>query len=427
MKEYLVPSICGRTYLYGRNAGLAVSSRIVSALTMHICPDVLSKALDEAMCRFPQIAVGLAMEGGHYVFTPVNEPVPVFEADSSQVSDFSDPALNGYLFKVSYHHKSIYFDYHRAVTDEYGMMTFVKAVLLRYLELSGYPVSGDGSVKILSDDYLKGEGIDAMVAVDDLPASRPIWFMDARAVLPEVPEGPQEQVAQIRIPIAKLKKGYLDMVNIPVTYIAPLFSHAVHELVADKKETGEYVVASVNVNLRPYFPSLTLIPYGTSVFLAYNRNLAEYPYDTVLMSQKKLLEAQLKSDTLAYSAQRKIADVEKAYSESVSIDVLHERFDEMRRAVASRSTYDIAKIGNVVLPDSMQRLVTELYPVSPAGDRLFSVTVESFRNELVVTVSGRQSVRNVCSRLVELLHDNSIEAYMADMYSFLPMSKYGKE
>jgi hypothetical protein len=313
------------------------------------------------------------------------------------------------------------------VTDEYGMMTFVKAVLLRYLELSGYPVSGDGSVKILSDDYLKGEGIDAMVAVDDLPASRPIWFMDARAVLPEVPEGPQEQVAQIRIPIAKLKKGYLDMVNIPVTYIAPLFSHAVHELVADRKETGEYVVASVNVNLRSYFPSLTLIPYGTSVFLAYNRNLAEYPYDTVLMSQKKLLEAQLKSDTLAYSAQRKIADVEKAYSESVSIDVLHERFDEMRRAVASRSTYDIAKIGNVVLPDSMQRLVTELYPVIPAGDRLFSVTVESFRNELVVTVSGRQSVRNVCSRLVELLHDNSIEAYMADMYSFLPMSKYGKE
>ena len=99
----------------------------------------------------------------------------------------------------------------------------------------------------------------------------------------------------------------------------------------------------------------------------------------------------------------------------------------VRCAVASRSTYDIAKIGNVVLPDSMQRLVTELYPVIPAGDRLFSVTVESFRNELVVTVSGRQSVRNVCSRLVELLHDNSIEAYMADMYSFLPMSKYGKE
>ena len=427
MKEYLVPSICGRTYLYGRNAGVAVSSRIVSALTMHICPDMLAKALNEAVCRFPQIAVGLGMEGGHYVFTPVNQPVPVFEADSQQVSDFSDPALNGYLFKVSYHHKSIYFDYHRAVTDEYGMMTFVKAVLLRYLELAGYAVSTDGSVKVLSGEYLKGEGIDAMAAVDDLPASRPIWFMDAKAVLPEVSEGPQEQVAQIRIPIAKLKKGYLDMVNIRVTYIAPLFSHAVYEHVADTMDAGEYVVASVNVNLRSYFPSLTLIPYGTSVFLAYNRNLTEYPYDTVLMSQKKLLEAQLKSDTLAYSAQRKIADVEKAYSKSASIDVLDEKFDTMRRAVASRSTYDIAKIGNIVLPDNMQRLVTELYPVVPAGDRLFSVTVESFRNELIVTVSGREAVRNVCCRLVELLHDNSIEAYMADMYSFIPMSKNGKE
>lgn len=427
MKEYLVPSICGRTYLYGRNAGVAVSSRIVSALTMHICPDILAKALGEAVCRFPQLSVGLAVEEGRYIFIPVNQSVPVFEADSSQVSDFSDPALNGYLFKVSYHHKSIYFDYHRAVTDEYGMMTFVKAVLLRYLELAGYPVSTDGSVKLLSSDYFEGEGVDAMAHVDDLPASRPIWFMDAKAMLPEVPDGPQEQVAQIRIPIGKLKKGYLDMVNIPVTYIAPLFSHAVYEQLSGKMEAGEYVVASVNVNLRPYFPSATLIPYGTSVFLAYNRNLSDYPYDTVLMSQKKLLEAQLKNDTLAYSAQRKIADIEKAYDESSSIDVLDERFDTMRRAVASRSTYDIAKIGNIVLPDSMQRLVTELYPVVPAGDRLFSVTVESFRNELVVTVSGREKVRNVCSRLVELLQGNSIEAYMADMYSFIPMCKYGKE
>ena len=82
-------------------------------------------------------------------------------------------------------------------------------------------------------------------------------------------------------------------------------------MIAGEMEVGEYVVASVQVNLRPYYPSASLRPYHTPIFLAYNRNLTDYPYGTVLMSQKKLLEAQLKNDTLAYSAQRKIADIEK--------------------------------------------------------------------------------------------------------------------
>lgn len=427
MKEYIVPSICGRAYLYGRDAGVAVSSRIVSALTMHICPDMLGKALNEAVSRFPQIAVGLASNDGRHMFMCPDTPVPVFRASESCPIDFSDPALNGYLFRVSYEHKSIYFDYHRAVADECGMMAFVKAVILRYLELTGYSVRTDGSVKLLSSECFKAEWEDSMLSVDDLPASRPVWYMDAKAVVPEGQPGHEEQVVQLRIPVGKLKKGYMDMVNIPVTYIAPLFSHAVHELVSGKMEVGEYVVASVNVNLRPYFPSSTLVPYGTSVLLAYNRNLADYPYDTVLMSQKKLLEAQLKNDTLAYSAQRKIADIEKAYDDTASQEELDDRFDAMRRAVSSRSTYDIAKIGNVILPDSMQCLVTELYPVVPAGDRLFSVTVGTFRNELVVTVSGKKSVDAVCTRLVELMQENSIEAYISDMYTFIPMSKYGKK
>ena len=61
MNEFLVPSLCGRTYLYGRNAAASVSSRIVTALTMHIRPGVLSDALQEAAVRFPQIAVGLSV------------------------------------------------------------------------------------------------------------------------------------------------------------------------------------------------------------------------------------------------------------------------------------------------------------------------------------------------------------------------------
>ena len=419
--EYLVPSICGQTYLYGSHADASVSSRIVTALTMHIDPSVLGQALSEAVIRFPQIAVSLVEEDGRRKFISLNAPVPIFEACSDMPSDMADERLGGYLFRISYCHKHLYVDYHRALADEFGMMAFVKALVMRYLELSGYPVQTDGSVKLLSDEYFQAEGEDPMEKMQDKFASRPVWYMDAKALVPEVVEGDKEEVVQVRVPVAKLKKDYLDLASIPVTYMAPLLSHALREVYSESMQGGEYVVAEVQINLRPYYPSASLRPYYTPVFLAYNRNLADYPYKTVLMSQKKLLEAQLKNDTLAYSAQRKISDVENAFEFSDSLASLDASFDIMQENANRRSTYSICRIGNVILPESMQRLVSEFYPVIPSSGKSVSVTVTTYKGDLAVTVSGKKYAYEVCRRLIDLLHANDIDAYIADRYDFSPL------
>ena len=420
--EYLVPSICGQTYLYGSHADASVSSRIVTALTMHIDPTVLEQALSEAIIRFPQIAVSLVEENGRRNFISLNAPVPIFEAGNQMPAELSDPRLGGYLFRVSYCHKHLYVDYHRALADEFGMMAFVKALVMRYLELSGYPVQTDGSVKLMSDSYFQAEGEDPMEKMQDKFASRPVWYMDAKAVVPERVTGDAEEVVQVRVPVAKLKKDYLDLASIPVTYMAPLLSHALREIYSDKMEAGEYIVAEVQINLRPYYPSASLRPYYTPVFLAYNRNLADYPYKTVLMSQKKLLEAQLKNDALAYSAQRKIADVENAFEFSDSLASLDASFESLQENANRRSTYNICRIGNVILPESMQRLVSEFYPVIPSSGKSVSVTVTTYKGDLAVTVSGKKYAYEVCRRLVEQLHANDIDAYIADRYEFSPLA-----
>ena len=190
MKEFLVPSVCGRTYLYGNHADASVSSRIVAALTMQIDPAIMVASLEEALTRFPHFAVGLQQD--RIVFREVNAEVPVFEEDADQPFSFDDPALNGYLFKVTYAHKTVCFDFHRAVADEAGMMTFVKSVLFDYLEKAGYPVTTGGAIKLLSSEYFKAEGEDAMPRLDDAQSSRPVWYMDARAVVPAAHDEPLE-------------------------------------------------------------------------------------------------------------------------------------------------------------------------------------------------------------------------------------------
>lgn len=418
---YLVPSICGQTYIYGWHADASVSSRIVAALTMHIDPSILEKALGETMKRFPQMSVGLVEDKDRRTFISVGGPVPVFRADDEIPSDFLDPALGGYLLRVSYNHKHVYVDFHRALADEYGMISFVKAMLLRYLELSGFAVHNDGSVKDISGGFFAAEGEDPMVRLEDANASRPVWFMDARAVVPPRIDGEAEEVVQVRIPLNKLKKDYLDLPTAPVTHVAPFISHALHELLSGDMQAGEYIVAGVQINLRSYFPSSSLRPYYTPVSLAYNRNLADYPYKTVLMSQKKLLEAQLKHDALAYSAQRKMAEVEKAFDKAGSLAELDSAFESIQENAAKKFTYNICRIGHVILPDSMQRLVSEFYSVIPSSGRTISVTVTTFKGELNVTVSGRKYSNDVCERLVSLLQANDIDAYVADRYSFNPL------
>ena len=416
-----VPSLCGQTYLYGSHADASVSSRIVTALTMHIDPRYLEQALAEAMVRFPQLAVGLGVSEGKRVFVPVQTPVPVFRADEPMPNDFSDPRLCGYLFRISYNHKHLYVDFHRAIADEIGMMSFVKALLLRYLELSGFSVRTDGSVKLLSSEFINAESEDPMARMEDAYSSRPVWYMDAKAVSPDVDDVELEEVVQVRIPLNKLKKDYLELPNIPVTYVAPFLSHALHELLSGMMGVGEYVVASVQINLRPYYPSASLRPFHTPVLLAYNRNLSDYPYKTVLMSQKKLLEAQLKNDTVAYSAQRKMAAIEIAFDFADSLEGLDAAFDSLQKTLSKKSTYDICRIGNVILPESMQRLVTEFYSVIPSPGKTISVTVSTYRNELSVTVSGRKYSHAVCRRLVDLLVENDIDSYVADRYKFSPL------
>ena len=419
---FFEPSVCGRPYLYSDSAASSVSSRIVAALTMHLQPAILEETMKQALVRFPQMAVSAVPHGDKYVFEPAKGPLKLFQAyDPDQPSCFGDPELGGYLFKVSYTHKTVYFDFHKSLADEYGMMTFVKSVLFRYFELCGYPVENDGTIKLMSGSFFPAEGDDPMDRLEDIPASRPVWYMDADAIRPKEKISENDIVATVRIPLAKLGKGFEDISRTPVTYIAPFFSQAVSEMFQGQESGGKYVVASIMVNLRPYFPAASLRPFCTPVYLAYNRKLSDYPYNTVLMSQKKLLEAQLKTDALAYSAERTSDQSIEAVDMSTSLEQCKSRVAKMLEDRASMSTYSVCRVGNTILPDSMQRLITDFYPVIPSGKQAFAMSVVVYRGEIVVTVSGSSDTLVAARRFAQLMCSNGIEAYLSDVFDYMPM------
>ena len=138
------------------------------------------------------------------------------------------------------------------------------------------------------------------------------------------------------------------------------------------------------------------------------------------MSQKKLLEAQLKTDALAYNVQRKIDDMERI-SRPESLEARKAAASEAALGKASKSTYMIRNAGNIGMPDSMDRYVTEFYPLYTPGLQEFTVSTIVFRNEMVLTLAGKSSAAGaLCRRIASLMNENEIYAYMSDEFDFSP-------
>lgn len=407
--DFLTPDILGGSYLYAESASSDAVFGFVVTLTAVIDVPVLERTVGELLTRFPYFAVKVVKGDREYGFAEDTDPVKICSPASG----------NGRLLSVSCLHKSIFFNFHRALTDERGAMTFIRSVIFRYLSESGFDVENDGGIISAGSPVNPYEADDAFSKMDDIPASRPVWYMDAKAFSFHgicCPCPGDTQV--IRIPLPKVKGQAKSYMNMTTSFVAPFFSHVLSEEYSDRISPGEYVVASIKVNLRHYFPTPSLRPFFAEVPLAYNRNIDEYPVDTVVMSQKKLLEAQLKTDALAYNAQRKISALEKvcdAPDSSAKIEAV----SAMMADRASSAAYSLCNVGNIIMPESLARYVTEFYPVLPATLYPFTVTTAMLHGELTVAVTcGNGDADTLCRRFVRLLNSHDINAFISDRFSF---------
>lgn len=425
------PDLDGSIFLYSGEAVCGVVPRFTVSLTMHVDGRILEEAVNDVIVLFPHMKVRLEKYSSGFMYVRNDARIPVSPSPGEEVT-LSDPALNGYLFRVSYSAKTVFLDVHSALLDEKGLASFAKAVVFRYIQLSGYPVENDGSVRSLPGGQQNVSMDDPFEKIEDIPAARPVWYMDAKAFhAPAVREessgsghrssGEMFDAVQIRIPLQKLRSFVKEYSGLPEIIISSVVSQALYERYCGDMAKGEYMVASISVNLRRYFHTVSLKPFSTSVTLAYNRRLGEYPFNTILMSQKKLLEAQLKTDALAYNAQQRMADFEKVQSCTDFVSRCTAA-SGIISGKAAQSTYMLRNAGNIGMPESMVRYVTEFYPMYTPSVHPLSFSSIIFRNEVILTVTLKHGYQpDLCRRIVSLMNDNDIYAYITDEFSFIPV------
>lgn len=426
MDNRLIPGSAGEVLLYQDSRMSEAMMRLTVTLTMGIRKPLLEQAVRELMPRYSQLAARLERAGEDLVLVQNSDDVPVFTEGDSMAGGIDmagSPALGGYMFRITVSHKTIHIDWHMSICDERGMSEFAKSLVFRYIQLCGFPVGNDGSINEPDDPTGTVEGIDPYDRLEDIPASRPVWYMDAKAFSVMSPEDSSRDGygLQIRIPVSRVKGNLRQYLQQPEAFISPLFSHAIYEKYGRCIAQGEYIVSRIRENLRPHFPTASFRTFYSPVTLAYNRKLTEYPFNTILMSQKKLIDAQLRHDALAYSAQRLVHSNETVYDPDKPFDRKTDAGKTLAEETAQSATFSICNMGNPVIPESLQQYMVEFYPVVTSSVFAFALSVICFKGDIVINVSCRDRDRTVPFRFVELLNGQGMYAFVSDEYTYVKL------
>ena len=109
--------------------------RLSATLSDPVEPELLKKALNQTLPRFPSFAQKLK-KGLFWNYFEKNEQEPVVEMDVQNpcmCMDFRE--TRGFMFRVRYHNCRIAVEYFHALTDGTGGKVFLLTLVAQYLEL----------------------------------------------------------------------------------------------------------------------------------------------------------------------------------------------------------------------------------------------------------------------------------------------------
>ncbi len=132
--------------------------RLSATLTEKIDPELLEKALEMMMPRFPSFDV--RMRAGffwHYLEkNPYGAP-PVMQDIANPCQRFRWKENNGYLFKVYYYENRVSVEFYHSITDGFGGTRFFMTLLAVYLRLTGKDISNGEAVLDINEKPREGE------------------------------------------------------------------------------------------------------------------------------------------------------------------------------------------------------------------------------------------------------------------------------
>ena len=203
-----------------------------------IDPEILRRAVDTTMERYPYFCVELQKKEGGFVYAENHRPVVI--SDSLHGAELNSEETNYHMIAFCWQDNMIILDVFHGLTDGTGAYEVVRTLLYYYCsERYNVSLKEDG-IRLVGDEISAEEWIDPVVSRTDLPTPKQNELMsDALNVITTagLEEDRRHTVYSVAISEKEFMRFNLDNDGSPGTMVALLLSRAIAKLFPESENT----------------------------------------------------------------------------------------------------------------------------------------------------------------------------------------------
>ena len=341
-----------------QNSGWNSLFRVSVELKDIVRPDLLQQALETTVARFPNFRFRMR-RGVFWYYFENNPATPVVQPDVKNPMArlrFSDN--QNFLFRVRYFERRIAVELFHVVTDGTGAMIFLKTLTAEYLKLLGHTIPATEGVLDCSKLPRKEEMEDSYARYGSLAMGRsrtePATWHPTGTVEPnrlKIITGviPVDQV------LAKAKEYKATLTEFLVgVYIYSLY------LVQRQQDPRKKrpIRALVPVNLRAYFPSVTLRNFFQYILVGIDPAYGEYELDEVIHEVHTYMRWQINKKFLTAQMATNVGAEQSPFLRPVPLFIKNAAMLTAYRFWGERQyTTTFSNLGRIKVPRAMEPFI----------------------------------------------------------------------
>ena len=359
--------------------------RLSATLTETVDTEVLRRALDVTVRRFPSIAVRLRRGAFWYYLEEIPKAPPIQPEKSCPLAHAPFHEVRQCAFRVLVYHRRIAVEFFHALTDGTGALIFLKSLLAEYLSQKyGLTIPAEKGVLGRLEEPSEEELEDSFARyAGDVKLSRREATAYHLSGTPE-PDGYKDLITMM-IPADKLRacaKGF----GISVTeLLCAAMMQAILDLQAEKvprRAARKPVKVLLPVNLRALFPSATLRNFASYITPEIDPRMGDCSFDELcqLVHHKMGMENNRRTMRAKFAAnvaseRSPVLRVMPLFIKNLAMKAVFDTVGECKSCLC------LSNLGRVELPEVMTPYVTRL-------DFIIGVQARAPHNCGVVTWNG---------------------------------------
>lgn len=374
-------------HLAARNRRFTNTFRLSAALTEDVSPVVLQEALERIAPRFPLIIAGIRRERGKYMVVPADVPSQV-QPDREYLAYMPDEMIQSCAMRVLYQEKKLSVEIFHSLTDGYGGLTFMIALLAEYAALAcGISVNneslGPAAAETLTDDFITHAG------------KQPVSYPYSRVY--QFPGGAKSgQTVHAVTGICDLQR-VLDAAHscgVSLTaFLTAVMASSVAELQARYSRAFRYIPIQimVPVNLRNRFQSVSLRNFSLYALPRIEPEQIWMPVGELARLIGQQLDQQLSSEHLAGMMATNVRLQQSPLVQGLPLGIKEAVLRFGQRFLGDKnSCLSLSNLGEIKIPEELHSLVARMeFTLSPRKTAPYNCGVTSYGGKLYVNFSRR--------------------------------------